>query len=354
MRRRPQAAKRWRRREQRLVDREVTAASPHSTVVKKPATAIAVGAIACISALAILLGPPIGAATAAPSTTTTDSTGSVDAIATGVELEGPVSGVEPAANPSRVGANSIPSGSPFWELQMNLCNSGHADCYKDGKAIDEAADRIESSVPDLVTLNEICFDDIAPLYSSIRSLYGSYDATFWAFVPAFNGDGDPVKCTNGQNFGNGLVGRMFTTSPDPQLDAYGWIYGPQDDGNEKRTALCARVHNSYWGCTTHLSNRSRSVAMDQCQQLMSDILPSLWSNHGYLPSVMGGDLNLYYADFFRSPNVQDCVPSGWYRKGDGSVQHVMFRNIFSFRSSTSYPMEHTDHPAWLVRTVYNP
>ena len=44
-------------------------------------------------------------------------------------------------------------------LQMNLCNSGWAGCYT-GRSVREAAAVIRAERPDVVTLNEICRDDL--------------------------------------------------------------------------------------------------------------------------------------------------------------------------------------------------
>ena len=47
-------------------------------------------------------------------------------------------------------------------LQMNLCNSGKASCYT-GRALAQAAVVIRAEEPDVVTLNEVCHNDIANL-----------------------------------------------------------------------------------------------------------------------------------------------------------------------------------------------
>ncbi|MFG1869658.1 hypothetical protein [Micromonospora arborensis] len=47
-------------------------------------------------------------------------------------------------------------------LQMNLCNSGRAGCYT-GRSLTRAAEVISAEAPDLVTLNEICQDDVTAL-----------------------------------------------------------------------------------------------------------------------------------------------------------------------------------------------
>src|SRR5262245_40185737 len=52
--------------------------------------------------------------------------------------------------------------SPFRVLQMNLCDSGIAECYT-GRSVTEAAAVIREDVPDVVTLNEVCQDDVSTL-----------------------------------------------------------------------------------------------------------------------------------------------------------------------------------------------
>jgi hypothetical protein len=61
--------------------------------------------------------------------------------------------------------------------------------------------------------------------------------------------------------------------------------------------------------------------------------------------VIGGDLNMKYRG---SPNAQSCVPPGYFRKGDGDVQHIMATSDFAFSSSRTIGMNHTDHDGWFV------
>src|SRR2546430_2531181 len=64
------------------------------------------------------------------------------------------------------------------------------------------------------------------------------------------------------------------------------------------------------------------------------------------PVVVAGDWNLRHAGH---PNVQECVPAGFYRKGDGDVQHVFASGNLGFVDGTRISMSGTtDHPAWLV------
>ena len=133
------------------------------------------------------------------------------------------------------------------------------------------------------------------------------------------------------------------------LDAVAGLYGNQpapSASNEWRTWMCTYAIGNYFGCATHLTNVSGTVAMAQCHEFMEDAIPFAWSYEGvYYPTVGAGDLNLKYAG---SPNAQDCVPAGWYRKGDGAVQHVMATTEFAFSATQVINMNKTDHDALLV------
>jgi hypothetical protein len=61
---------------------------------------------------------------------------------------------------------------------------------------------------------------------------------------------------------------------------------------------------------------------------------------------MGGDLNLKYGGW--PYDAQSCVPSGYFRKGDGDVQHIMATTDFTFSSSKKIAMTYTDHAGWFV------
>lgn len=244
------------------------------------------------------------------------------------------------------------SGSPFRELQMNLCNSGHAGCYQQGRSIPEAQSLISGYQPDLVTVNEVCGPDVtSTLYGTMLDTFPD-DEVFYAFMPAWNRATDaPYQCTDGRgDYGIGILGRV----PAGQwagAAAVGDYYPDQDtSSNEVRAWACVYAIGNYYGCTTHLVSTDSSIAMAQCQYLMSHAIPTTWDLEGaYQPTVVGGDLNLRYQG---SPNVQDCVPSGWFRKGDGDVQHVLATDDFTFDSSQKIGMWYTDHPAWLVDLTY--
>jgi hypothetical protein len=246
----------------------------------------------------------------------------------------------PAAAP-----NSLPTHYPFWVLQMNLCNSGLASCYDGGKSVPEAAAAIRGSAPDVVTLNEICSGDIAQLGNTLAAVY-SGDTVVWAFKAAADRRSNaPYKCKNGQDYGIGIITHVPGTYLGHQI--FSGIYASQDTSSaEERAWVCVHATGSYYACTTHLASTSGSVALTQCKDLMNNIIPSVrTSDGGYAPTVIGGDLNLVFRG---SPDAQSCVPAGYFRKGDGDVQHIMATSDFVFSSSRTIAMNHTDHDGWFV------
>ncbi|MGW5648127.1 endonuclease/exonuclease/phosphatase family protein [Saccharopolyspora sp. NPDC003752] len=221
---------------------------------------------------------------------------------------------------------------PFTVLQLNICNSGFADCYSEGKSVDSAIAAIQQRRPDVVTINEVCAPDITRM---------THETGYrWAFAPV--GDkatGSPFACKDGR----GDYGVAILTHPD--LGAAGEAverqYAAQDGGNEQRVLLCV-PYSKVAACTTHLSASDGQVAAEQCREL-SGVATALGAD-----SVIGGDLNLVAGG---NPDVQGCVPDGWYRTDDGSVQHVLAMDVFRLEHAETIPIDGTDHPGLLVATT---
>src|SRR5437763_13110532 len=86
-----------------------------------------------------------------------------------------------------------PPPPPVLMVEMNLCNSGYAikTCYRFGRSIDEAVDRIHQLRPDVVTVQEVCEDDLyghdgwGKLTEAMADVHGHVSAQF---VPAIDRD----------------------------------------------------------------------------------------------------------------------------------------------------------------------
>ncbi|WP_243790457.1 endonuclease/exonuclease/phosphatase family protein [Saccharopolyspora gloriosae] len=219
---------------------------------------------------------------------------------------------------------------PFDVLQLNLCHSGVADCYTgDDTAVRSGIATVRQRTPDVVTLNEICAHDITTMTKET-----GYHAEFAA---AGHRDGGPYQCADDR----GDYGVAILTHPDlgaPSGDVTERTYTAQDGGTEQRVMLCAPF-SAISACTTHLSADAPEIAGEQCRELMGA------ATGAGRPTVIGGDFNLSHGG---TPDVQNCVPDGWFRKGDGSVQHVFANGDFGFERTENLPIEGTDHPGLLV------
>lgn len=236
-------------------------------------------------------------------------------------------------------------------LQMNLCNSGRADCYSGGRAISRAVALIHERRPGIVTLNEVCRDDV-------RVLNEALSATFPAtgVVSAFTAARDrpsraPVRCTNGQEFGIGVLVVMSAPTVGSRSDS--GVYPVQDpDDPEDRVWLCVDLATRFSACTTHASSSDTTVALSQCRYLLDAVLPRLSRRNGVGPVILGADLNLAARG---SPSPQSCLPRGYQRTDDDRLQDVVVSPGVALEARSVIDMAGTtDHPGLLVDVVLQP
>lgn len=255
----------------------------------------------------------------------------------------------PPFGPNSRGRTGSPVRKSFSELQLNLCNSGIARCYQNGTSIPEGGELIYGLGPNLVTVNEICMKDVTTQLQRYLAEAWPEDYTYSAFMPAIDKrTSTGYRCKNGDFYGSAVIGRV----PAAQwvgVDVWGGLYTSQDGGNEQRTFACANAVGDHFACTTHLSARTKAVALEQCKALMFDALPYL-QGLGDIQgkTVVGGDFNLKYNTSI-AENVQNCVPERYIRKDDGDVQHVVFSDDYKFRGTQELVLGSTDHPALEVK-----
>jgi endonuclease/exonuclease/phosphatase family metal-dependent hydrolase len=236
------------------------------------------------------------------------------------------------------------TGTPLRVLQMNLCDSGIARCYT-GRSVTEAAAVLRASAPDVVTLNEVCQDDVYALDRALADVYRGGTVVRAFRAAADRRTGGAVRCRNGQPYGIGLL--VHITAPYDGYTTYGGIYPIQDTGDpEERVWLCLHAVARFYACTTHLASTSAAIALAQCGYLLREAIPAVRARGGYGPTVLGGDLNLTYGG---APDVRSCLPSGYPRTDDGGVQQIVATADFTVDSSRSIGMDGaTDHPSLLV------
>lgn len=225
-------------------------------------------------------------------------------------------------------------------LQMNLCDSGIATCFT-GRSVGEAGSVIRLERPDIVTLNEVCRHDVAVLRQALSGAERGSVVTS-AFEPALQqGNGEPFRCRNGEQYGIGLLARV--RPPSRGFTTSGGHYPAQDPADtEARAWLCVHAPSHFYACTTHLSNTSRSVAVDQCRYLMHRVFPALRAPDHNDPVILGADLNLLDDQL---SNPQSCIPPGFVRTDDGARQDVVasvpvrvtFTRTIDMRGTTDHP-----------------
>ncbi|MFF5056302.1 endonuclease/exonuclease/phosphatase family protein [Micromonospora sp. NPDC000663] len=252
--------------------------------------------------------------------------------------------VAAAGMPSGSSAADSPAPTTLRLLQMNLCNSGRANCYT-GRSVTRAAEVISTERPDLVTLNEICQDDVTALERTFAAVHRGAGV-----VSAFQAAGDrpsgaDTRCRNGRSYGIGVLARL--TAPGARHMVHRGIHPTQDlTDPEERSWLCVHVDGALSVCTTHLAATSSTVALAQCEHLLDEILPVVRGSTGYAPTVLSGDLNLRRGG---DTDVRSCGSSGDLRVDDGAVQHVLASSGVALCCTRSVGMgDATDHPGLLV------
>jgi endonuclease/exonuclease/phosphatase family metal-dependent hydrolase len=230
-------------------------------------------------------------------------------------------------------------------LQLNLCDSGIAACYT-GRSVRAAAEVIRAEQPDIVTLNEVCRDDVSALEPALSHTNrgGVVQSAFEAAVDRRTAGA--FRCSNGQPYGIGLLVRI--RQPYQGYSSLGAVYPIQDITDpEQRVWLCLHAVGKFYACVTHLASTSRSVANAQCGYLLDTALPAVRRQGGQDPVVLGGDFNLRFGG--GSDDGRFCLPPGYRRVTDGAIQYIVVSAELAVSSSRSVSLHGTtDHPGLLV------
>lgn len=228
-------------------------------------------------------------------------------------------------------------------LQLNLCDSGLAGCYT-GRSVRAAADIVRAERPDIVTLNEICRNDLPAIERAMSGTQrgGVVASAFEAAVD--HRTNSAYRCRNGQPYGIGLLARL---QPTQAYRTYRASYPRQDPSDpEQRVWLCLHAIADFYACTTHLASRSAIVALAQCDYLLHTAIPTLRRQGGQDPVILGADLNLTSGG---TPDARSCLTAGYRSADDGGRQYIVASPDVTMTSGRSISMHGTtDHPGLLV------
>lgn len=219
-------------------------------------------------------------------------------------------------------------------MQMNLCLSGLASCYRKvayPAGVGEAVARIHQMHPDAVTFNEACGNDVA-----LIARRTGYHVRFSSVIYA----GRPLRCI--RPGGRGLFGDAILTKSRIE-SGDGQAFEAQTD-IERRQWLCVTIQADVDVCTAHLGERTPlEVAGNhgQCAELVA-LLARRAATHAV---IFGGDVN----------RRSTCAPHGFWALTDRSahqdpgLQQVYGTGAFRSPSAEVVPTRHTDHDILLVR-----
>jgi Endonuclease/Exonuclease/phosphatase family len=232
-------------------------------------------------------------------------------------------------------ARASPSARPTYTLmQMNLCLSGVAGCYRKvhyPAGVEEAIARIRQAKPNALTINEACRGDVA-----LIARRTGYHLRFSTVIY----DGKPLPCI--RPGGRGLFGDAVLTKAAIQ-SAASQAFEAQA-GPERRQWLCVSTRVGVEVCTAHLASpEADEVAANapQCAELRA----LLRSRATTSTVIFGGDLN----------RRSSCAPSGFWIRTDRSAhqdpgsQQVYGTRALHSPSAKVIPTVHTDHGVLLVR-----
>jgi endonuclease/exonuclease/phosphatase family metal-dependent hydrolase len=226
------------------------------------------------------------------------------------------------------------AGSKYTLMQMNLCLSGVAGCYRKvdyPAGVGEAVAHIRHAHPNAVTLNEVCSGDVA--------LIARRTGYHWRFSKVIY-HGKPLPCIKPGD--RGLFGDAVLTKATIR-SAASRAFAAQA-GPERRQWLCVRTQIGIDVCTAHLASPEvDEVAANnpQCGELSA----TLARRASVRTVIFGGDVN----------RLPSCAPPGFWTRTDESgdqdpgSQQVYGSGAFRSPSALVAPAMHTDHDVLLVR-----
>ena len=234
----------------------------------------------------------------------------------------------------RSSGTAPPAGSPFALMQMNLCLSGLAGCYRKAAypaVVEEAVARIRDADPDAVTFNEACRRDAVRIARRT-----GYHVRFSRVIYG----GERLRCV--RPGGRGLFGvAVLTAAAIEGTDSRPF---EAQAGPERRGWMCVTTRDELDVCTAHLNTRSTvEVAGNDAQCLE---LAALLARRASARTVaFGGDVN----------RRRSCAPDGHWTRTDAAagqapgLQHVYGSGALRTPSAEVVTAAHSDHDVLLVR-----
>ncbi len=219
-------------------------------------------------------------------------------------------------------------------MQMNLCLSGLAGCYRKvayPAVVQEAVARIRQAHPDAVTFNEACRNDVAAVARRT-----GYQLRFSRVIYR----GQRLRCV--RPGGRGLFGdAVLTKAAIARTDEHDF---QGQEGIERRRWLCVTTAAHVDVCTAHL-NTSTSVEIAGNDAQCRELAALLARRASARTVIFGGDVNRRHS----------CAPDGFWTRTDRSAEQAPgLQQAYGSRALRSpsaevVPATHTDHDVLVVR-----
>ena len=226
------------------------------------------------------------------------------------------------------------AGATYTLMQMNLCLSGLAGCYRKAAypaVVEEAVTRIRGANPDAVTFNEACRNDVA-----LVARRTGYHLRFSRVIYL----GERLRCVQPSErglFGNAVLTRAAIESADSHdFEAQAGI--------ERRRWLCVTTRRDIDVCTAHLNTRT-TIEVGGNDAQCAELAALLARRTDTRAVIFGGDVN----------RGSSCAPAGFWTRTDMSagqvpgLQHAYGSGALRAPSAEVVPAAHSDHDILLVR-----
>ena len=235
----------------------------------------------------------------------------------------------------RAAAAPPAASSTYTLMQMNLCLSGLAGCYRKvayPAVVEEAVARIRDAHPDAVTFNEACRGDVARIARRT-----GYHLRFSRVIYR----GKRLRCV--RPGGRGLFGdAVLTQAAIERSDNHAF---KAQAGIERRRWLCVSTRADLDVCTAHLNTRSSRSRPPGTTRSASSSRRSLPVARPHAPSSSAVTSTVAAPAL---PTASGPAPTRSADQAPG-LQHVYGSRALRSPSAEVVPATHTDHDILLVR-----
>ncbi|MGQ0631775.1 MAG: endonuclease/exonuclease/phosphatase family protein [Sporichthyaceae bacterium] len=195
----------------------------------------------------------------------------------------------------------FPAAAAVQEKYMHLNICGNKCYHGDSQAGNDLAASVRTSGSSIVSLNEICLNQLTRARSVLAEAGLEYQAIFGQTIQATA----PALTSRCTGFGNALL--VKRNAGAPAVDTVTRELLP--DFGEDRLLLCARViASNHVACTTHLSPGSNAASEKNRRTQVEKVVALLGAKSTLRPITLSGDLNTKPHSYVLDPLYSGSLP----------------------------------------------